>query len=214
MPYYPKSQITTNLNTNGGELSYIDGQEYIGYYWKNSKGQFFTGKTPQDTPTEKLIKITYNGDDFLSKKPSSVIALFSDDPDPVMPYYNGSVNVLRYTLLQNIDLSKTVFLPFYSPTLPTEQDYQIGEFRRYFCKKINEIIYLEISKNTFNKLTTKNPQILWQLYFPFSLPWQITGDKENVYKTNRNITELTSIRKKLPMLSEYLKNDFTKYWKA
>jgi hypothetical protein len=214
MPYYPKSQITTNLNTNGGELSYIDGREYMGYYWKNSRGQFFTGKTPQDTPTEKLIEITYNEDNFLSEKPSSVIAIFSDDPDPIMPYYNGSANILKYTLLQNINLSKTVFLPYYSPNIPTEQDYQIREYRRYFCKKTNEIIYLEISKETYDKLLSQDPQIAFQLYLPFNLPWQLTGKKEDVYKTNRNITELTSVKLKLPMLSSYLKEDFTKYYRG
>ena len=75
------------------------------------------------------------------------------------------------------------------------------------------MIYLEINKDTYDKLVGHNSQILWQLYIPFNLPWQLTGDKEQVYKTNKNITELTSVRQKLPMLAEYLKNDFTKYYK-
>ena len=54
--YYPLSQITSNLHTNGGEFVIKNtNTPYVGYYWKTSKGQYFTGKTPQDTPTEELI---------------------------------------------------------------------------------------------------------------------------------------------------------------
>ena len=53
--YYPQSQITPNLYSNG-ELSYkSNGNAYIGYYFKTSKDQYFTGKSPQDTPNEELI---------------------------------------------------------------------------------------------------------------------------------------------------------------
>jgi hypothetical protein len=49
--YYPKSQIKTNLFTNGDEY-YIstNGESYKGYYYKTSNGQVFTGKTPDDRP--------------------------------------------------------------------------------------------------------------------------------------------------------------------
>ena len=54
--YYPLSQIVSNLYTNGNQFVYANTRlPYIGYYWKNSKGQHFTGKTPQDTPTEELL---------------------------------------------------------------------------------------------------------------------------------------------------------------
>jgi hypothetical protein len=211
MPYYPKSQVTTNLNTSGGELAYVNGQEYIGYYWKNSKGQFFTGKTPQDRPTEKLVKINYNEDNFLERDTATIV-LFPSDPDPILLNSDSLISVSDYIKLKRINNLK-IFLPYYSPTLPTQQDYQNGEMRRYFCKKTNEVIYLERNKETYDKLITQDPQILWQLYLPFNLSWQLTGNKEDVYKTNKNITELTSFRLKLPMLSKYLKDDFTKYYK-
>jgi hypothetical protein len=61
--YYPLSQITSNLNTNGGEFAYADTeQEYKGYYWTTSSGKYYTGKTPQDTPTQELIKLSFKGD--------------------------------------------------------------------------------------------------------------------------------------------------------
>ena len=55
MAYFPKSQVTTNLYSNQ-EFVILETQElYTGFYWKNSSGQFFTGKTPQDLPTQELI---------------------------------------------------------------------------------------------------------------------------------------------------------------
>jgi hypothetical protein len=197
--YYPLSQITSNLYTNGNEFAYLsNNQPYIGYYWKNSKGQFFTGKTPQDTPISELILFSFNETTNTSQLIDS--------------YYNqDEITPVRYVDLTNP--SPAASLPSYFPTSPTQQDYVNGEMRRYFCKKTNEIIYLEISKDTYDKLVGQDSQILWQLYQPFNLPWQLSGSKEQVFTTNKNIVELTSVRQKLPMLMEYLKMDFTKYYK-
>ena len=67
----------------------------------------------------------------------------------------------------------------YSP-MPTEDDYNVGEFQRYFAKKTNQNIYIEISEKDFNDLSSQNSRLLWQLYEPISLPWQISGDKDQV----------------------------------
>jgi hypothetical protein len=96
--------------------------------------------------------------------------------------------------------------------LPTQQDYQNGEFRRYFCKKTNEIIYIETDKATYDKLVAKDVQIAWPLYQPFNIPWQLTGNREQVERTNRNIVELTSFQNSLPRLADYLRFNFTKYY--
>lgn len=197
--YYPLSQITPNLNTNGGEYAYLSTkQPYVGYYFKTSKGKYFTGKTPQDTPNEELI--LFSPEIILSQDTS------------ISSYYNQDVvSPVRYLNLTKASLPSS--LPTFSPTLPTQQDYANGEMRRYFCKKTNEIIYLEVSKDTYDKLIKQDSTILWQLYLPFNLPWQLTGNKEQVFITNKNIVELTSVKQKLSMLAEYLKMDFTKYYK-
>jgi hypothetical protein len=119
----------------------------------------------------------------------------------------------NYTSLKNIDINTQILLPYYSPILPTQQDYQIGEFRRCFCKKIDEIIYLEIDKDTYSKLIKKDPTIAFQYYQPFNIPWQLTGDKEQVFTTNRDITALTIKQQKLPQFDKYLKEDYIKYYK-
>jgi len=198
--YYPLSQISINLYTNGGEFAYLSTkQPYIGYYWKTSKGKYYTGKTPQDTPTSELILFSFEG-------------TVNDVNQSSNSYYNqDAVTPVKYINLTNPPSPSS--LPIFSPTFPTQQDYTNGEMRRYFCKKTNEIIYLEISKDTYDKLVGQDSQILWQLYQPFNLPWQLSGNKEQVFTTNKNIVELTSVRQKLPMLMEYLKMDFTKYYK-
>ena len=49
MTYYPKSQIKTNLYTNGEELILSNtNEDYIGYYYEISNGDKFTGKYPND----------------------------------------------------------------------------------------------------------------------------------------------------------------------
>jgi hypothetical protein len=200
--YYPLSQITTNLNTNGGEFVYANTlQNYKGDYYKTSKGEYFTGKTPQDGLNELLILSQLN-EGIQTTTQNDIVSFFNTDDTQVGDY----LNITNQSLI-------APSIPTYSATLPTEQDYQNTEFRRYFCKKSNEIIYLEISKETYDKLAAQDPQILFELYIPFNLPWQLTGDREKVYQTNKNITELISVRQKLPMLAEYLKMDFTKYYK-
>ena len=194
MPYYPKSQIKTNLYTNGKEYAFLINQKpYIGYYWKNSLGKFYTGKTPQDLPTQEIIPIINSPvqTDNIELAPSS--------------------NVLEYNSINNNTISYNL-IPVFIQSKPTQQDYQIGEFRRYFCKKTNEIIYIEIDQKQHDLLLNKDSQILWSLYFPFNIPWQLTGDKQQVAKTNRNITLLAQQQFNLPKLNLYLKEDYLKYY--
>lgn len=199
--YYPLSQIKTNLYTNGGEYAYISTNEaYTGYYWKASDGKVFSGRTPQDTPVEELTPIITLS--FNTSSNNTFLSINQED-----------INNTTYLNIKNIPINDAVFIPPYSLTLPTSQDYQVGEFVRYFCKKSNEVIYIEISQDTYNLLLNKDSRILWQLYIPFSIPWQITGDKQTVAKTNKNIVELTMFKNKYYRFNDYIKNDYLKYFK-
>ena len=204
--YYPQSQITTNLYTNGGEFVYVSNQQpYSGYYFKTSTGKYFTGKNQNDTPNVEITLLqTFQNipiPDTLDTQYnlSATSNIFEPDNEVYL-----SINSIKPT---------TVIVPTYYPTQPTQQDYQIGEFRRYFVKKTNEIQYTEISKDQFDLIVAKDPQILWQLYLPFFIPWDIAGTKEQVARTNKNIVELTMKNLKLPRFNDYLKNDYTKYYK-
>jgi hypothetical protein len=217
--YYPLSQIQSNLYTNGQEyIVKSNNNNYVGFYWKSSAGKLFTGRTPQDPPNLELIPYTSNRSQETPTIAPLVleVALAYDAPyigeDPDL--YNET-EILNYLKLKNISttLPPITIIPTYSPTIPTQQDYQIGEFRRYFCKKINEIIYIEINKDIYDKLISKDSTVTFQYYQPFNIPWQLTGNKEQVFTTNRNIVALTIKNQKLPQFDKYLKKDYIKYYR-
>jgi len=196
--YYPKSQIKPNQYTNGGEFAYANNsQEYIGYYFKVSTGKYFSGRNQDDKPNEELLSINADitTDETALSTDSAVVVV-----DPI------------YSYVTNTPVPPPTAIPSFNPNLPTQQDYQNGEFRRYFCKKTNEVIYVEINQDTFDKLVAKDPQILWQLYQPFIITWQLTGNQEQVARINKNSVELVSFRNRFPRFDEYLKFDFTKYY--
>jgi hypothetical protein len=203
--YYPKSQITPNLYTNGNEFVLSTTQTvYSGFYYKIATGKIFTGRNPDDRPNIELIPLLNS----------------QNIPTPINPNiqsnYVTTVNIFEKNTeiyLNTTNQSPTSkFIPTFNPTLPTQQDYQIGEFRRYFCKKVNEISYIEIDKDTHDKLVNKDSQIEYSLYIPFYISWQLTGDKQQVARINKNIVELTMKRLSLPKFNLYLREDYTKYY--
>ena len=55
--YFPKSQIISNLSTNGGEFILSSTRKpYTGKYFSTSDGRFYTGATPQDGNNQELLK--------------------------------------------------------------------------------------------------------------------------------------------------------------
>jgi hypothetical protein len=200
MPYIPKSRIQTNLYTAGGEyLTVQDNQNYIGYYHKTYKGSIFTGKSPDDKPNRSLIPAFSSIEEENS---SYKISIFP------------SGDTLKFSRLKNINFDSTLNSPQLHLTQPTEQDYKLGEFRRYFCKKRNEFTYLEISSSDYNKIVSQDPIIDFTSWFPFNIPWSLTGDKDKVGQTNKNIVLLQINKDKLYGFDKYLKGDYLKYYKA
>ena len=192
--YYPKSQIKTNLYTNGGEyILSTTKEEYKGYYYETSNGNKYTGKTPQDIPTIFLEKIPT----LLSILPSSQVETSIE------------VTVLNSILPQQ---SPNRYLPLYNPTIPTPQDTSLGVFSRYFCKKNNELIYLETDKQTFTDLSSRSPKIAWDLYTPLTTVWYIKGNKETTYKANKGLISVIEQRQQWYGFSKYLKEDYLKYY--
>jgi hypothetical protein len=217
--YYPKSQITPNLYTNGGEFaSSIDNSDYSGYYFKISTGKYFTGKNQDDRPNVELIPIiSLSQDNNTAPNPNiNVNVLSLDNSDFLSTQYEvNTEEVSNYFALKNINVYNPPksTIPYYNPVQPSNQDYQNGEFRRFFCKKTNEIQYIETDIPTYNKLIAQDPQILWQLYKPFNITWKLTGTIQEVVRINYNIVQLASKTKSLPMLGEYLNSNYIKYRK-
>ena len=197
--YFPLSQIKQNQYTNGGEYILTStSEDYVGYYFSTSTGKYYSGKNTYDTPNIELI----NSDSRIS--PPTFNPGFNEGVITVDPYLQ---------IISNVEIYNNIFKPYYNPEYPTDQDYVIGEFRRYFCKRTNNIFYIEIDKTQYDLLVNQDPKILFSMYVPFYIPWDISGDKNQVQTTNRNVVELTSFRNKFPKLGEYLKFDYIKYYK-
>ena len=198
--YFPKSQITSNLYTNGEELVYVNNNtNYKGSYFKTSTGEYYSGISPQDKPN-LLLKI------------KSIQEELEEDDD----LRNSSITKIipsSFTQLKNIDVNFTRTSPPTSPNPPTSLDYTSGKFSRYFCKKINQTIYLEINKDTYDKLVKRDSSIVFDLYQPFTLTWTLKGNREQVAKNNQNAVERISNKLNMSILAEFLKKDYTKYYK-
>lgn len=190
MPYYPKNRIETNLYTRGGEFSIsITGEEYKGYYYKLYNGTFFTGKTPNDKPNQELIPLIPQ-----SIEENPVIVTLSQDND---------LNLRKYvSLLETSPKDKRLPVPYYPK--PTKQDYELGEIQRYFSKKVNDVIFIEISQIDFDNLIEQNSAYLWQYYTTFSIPWEISGIKDEVENINKKIVALAEFDFKVIGFSAFI----------
>ena len=221
MSYFPEHYIKPNQYTAGGEFMYASSKiEYKGWYWSTGNGRYYTGQTPQSSQILEIVKMVLVGNDLgFENEPLYTdkvkLALAGDAPDSQFePFPYNSQEVIDYSNIKKIPLiaNGTKTLPQYNPVLPTPQDYQIGEFRRYFAKKTNISQYIEINQQTFSLLQNHSSTITWSLYFPFFINWQLTGDKTQVYNTNKNMVLYQMRKFNLYNLNEYLKEDYTKYY--
>lgn len=194
MPYYPKSQVKTDLYTQGGQLQLKSTKkEYKGYYWKTSKGEYFTKKNPNVGGSEVL----------------EIIPKVSLPSSSAVTYVKGND---VYNTLKKVDITKSLLLPSYMKPSPTEEDYDLGNFTRYFAKKNNENIYIEISKDTYDKFSKKNAKYAYTSYSVFQLIWTLTGTSSKVLATNQNIIKLTEQNNKITGLGAYLKFNYLEFY--
>jgi hypothetical protein len=195
--YYPKSQIKPSIFTNGGELINSITQElYQGYYYEISSGEKYTGKNPQDGPNIRLIPSTGNEYHQILQTYEPDLILTQDDLS------NGS-----YPLNPPVRS-----IPLFNPTLPTSQDNQNGQFSRYFCKKNNEVRYLEIDQNTYKQLQNRDPKIAWDLYTPVIVLWIIQGNQTQVFNSNKATVQAIETNAKWNGFSQYFQDKFLKYY--
>jgi len=203
--YYPKSQIKPNLYTNGGEyILSTTKEDYKGYYYEVSNGEKYTGKFPQDGPNILLTPPIFPLQELIQ------IPYPEDSPIPQSITLQKIVNFNEVPSFLNSPPQR--FLPLFNPTLPTEQDKQNGQFTRYFCKKTNENIYLEIDQNTYKQLQSQDPKIAWDLYNPTQIIWIIKGDQSQVYTSNKGSVTVIEQQKSWYGFTQWFKDKFLQYY--
>jgi hypothetical protein len=176
--YIPKNKIKTNLIAGPNQLVDINGNGYVGSYYKLSTGRIQSGKFPGDGKNIDLFEVG-------SLTPPELKA-------PALPTPSNTTNIL--------------------PLHPTPKDYEYGSFIRYFSKKRNEYLFKEISQTEYNTLN-ENATRLFDLYKPFYIKWMLTGNVTTVSDFNRYSILSTEEKEKVYGLNEFLKMNYTQYYK-
>ena len=195
MTYYPKSQVKINLFTQGKELEVVSSkEEYTGYYWENSKGEYFTGRNPS-SPSPILLQP-------VPKIPPSQINMVT--LTPLNP---------RYNTLKNANINKFLLLPYYQKPSPTNKEYEIGSFVRYFAKKSNQNLYIETTKEIYDQFINKNQDYDYLSYIVFNLTWTLRGKKSLVKTINEKIIATTERKLNIQGLNSYLNFNHLEFYK-
>ena len=228
--YYPQSQIKTNLYTTGrgNKILFTTSdrtQIYIGHYYETSNGNCYTGKSPKESPNSLLFPPIK---DRLSNYPNEISPLTKSPPltnyreilsttvpttdTGEIPEVEEPSLIEQYVSIRGVVTNQITIIPSSIPTLPTSQDYEFGEFQRYFAKKNNELRYLEIDKQTYTLLQNEDPTIAWDLYTPITVTWELSGDKEKTYNINKNVVNLAEQNNKWYGFTQWFKDKFLKYY--
>ena len=204
--YYPKSQIKTNLFTNGDEYVYYNtNNEYSGSYFITGNGKVFTGKNPNNKPNDPLSAISENLNGFQQ--------LSSEQEDLPISY-----NVINDSYYWAKGISPTTNNPVPSPPIqifpnPSIKEYEIGEIQRFFVKKINEVKYVEINNQQFNSFASSQSNVQSSLYSTFQLPWVITGNRSRAYNVNMKTVNRVITNFKLQGFKSYFKGRYDQLFK-
>ena len=220
MPYYPLSQIQTDLFTNGNEYIFKnDSSPYKGSYYKTSDGKFYSEKIPNNFSKEIIPINLVNGqpledEQIFPSSPStkaiSIVNKFSTDS---VATYDDKNNIIYSSNTSNYtsDAKSRVIPPSYYPVLSQEQK-DSGQLTRYFTKKTNELRYIETNKKTHDALKGKDSGIAWDLYEPASLTWRIKGDKTEIFNLNKGTVLTKEQQLRWPGFSKYFKDKFTQFY--
>jgi hypothetical protein len=126
------------------------------------------------------------------------------------------INIEFNNIFPIYNLSKsppqTRYIPPYNPNIPSQNNYSVGMYTRFFCKRGNELSYIEISGQDFSKLNSKDPQIAWDLYSPASFIWRIKGNQEQVFNSNKGAAISLERNLRWPGFSQYFRDKFLQYY--
>ncbi len=238
--YIPKNQFTPNLRTDGGAFVDTEGKSYSGPYFSTSYGTYYKGKDPYDKSYGNVLN---KRQIFPSSDRSSKYSGGSSRSYPIEASYPISSGMLgtnpqTYRMgngegyYQNFDdheiLRKNLpsveiyskgggsiggFIPISIEPLPTQEDYTNGFFRRYFCVKVNEDIYYELPKETYDDIINNKDGWANSMYIPFNLLWYIKGEKDKIEKLNKELIIQAENKIERFGLDNFLMQEYLKFYR-
>lgn len=217
--YFPKHQIIPNLSTQGGELKYAQEPttEYSGSYFKTSDGRFYTGKDSTDKPNLPLSLVSpaenplSNPEINPTNNKTSFVKLEHNEPRGTNMYIE---DVDYYRARSIKDRGDAPRPPVKSSPLPTEQEYDKGVYYRYFMKKGNEGLFIEVNLDEYNIFLKEDSSVDYSLYTPIKVIWNLRGKEEEVYNSNKAAVSLIEQRKNFYGFTLSFKGKFSKYWRS
>ena len=124
----------------------------------------------------------------------------------------SSVEILRYTET-DMGVDNDTTSPQLNPLQPTPDNYKYNNFERYFIRRVNQPLFVEIESKLYSKFEEQSSEVPYTIYISFKMPWLIKGDKEQVFRSNRNIVLLREQNYQVYGLQEFLQEDYLKYYK-
>lgn len=188
--YYMPDEITTNLYTAGKQFQLADGTEYLGLYHLYITNEVYTGAT-WDSKTSKRL----------------------------FAYVERDSNTSLYKKLKE-KLRVKFIKPFPHKPFISKQNVDAGYIDRYFIRKLNESIVLEIDESQYNLWNSK--KIDTNVYFATSISWFISGPIEDEVKVNsvkqgvrsKNLKQIQVLKQNIPEIENIITSPLQYYTDA
>jgi|MDSZ01.3.fsa_nt_gb hypothetical protein len=209
--------VATDINKilyNPKYRGQIEFQEYIGPYHTYPNGAVYSGAEYSDAsihlmPYSPQIDPAPRYDELVSPNKFSQQSLQSEDTEIAKPVRSEN-NTIYYQLTKRRYDLHTNPEAFYH--WPDEQDYERGQFTRFFVQRINdEADITEVSGDEYAKINRSNsPGIDGGLYRGIELNWTIDGPPAEVRKANESV--ILDRRYDMPGITNFL-TDLEEYHK-
>jgi hypothetical protein len=195
--YYPKNQIQTGFYSNGELVEINSLTPYTGPYFKTSDNLQYSGKEPNEGKNIQLIPFNELNTTTDLRGPGET------NVDPRFTRPNLIYSIITDQKKNNLPYSPTSYYP-----ILTDSEINNGEFIRYFVKKSNENVYMEVNIINFQR------SIGSALFLSTPLPWVIRGEKENV--RNINAKQIAFVEKNLQIvgLEKFLKYNYLQFYQG
>lgn len=181
-PFYPEAEIVTKY-TEGNEFVLRDtGADYVGVYHMLPNDTYWTGSKQSNESQELVIK-----------------------------RFDASKRVQEYNKARNFESVGSLTPKPYWPR-PTIQDYENGEFYRYFAQKKNDRLntIMEIDEFQFRNFGRGLERIDEMTWDKIAIKWKLVSQYASAM--NKHEVESTQRTTSFKFLEKYLTNylEFTK----